>query len=496
MLVFSQSSKPMRPYKGNSTLKFADNYTVIDIETTGLSPRWDSIIELSAVKVENNVIISQFSELVNPGFPIPEFITNLTGISNEMVENCPPISDVLPDFLKFVKNSLIVGHNVNFDINFIYDNASDYLDEHFPNDFVDTMRLGRRLIDGLPHYKLQNLAEYFNVDYSGAHRALEDCKITYMCYEGLKKIVSDNPEKADALKYDKYYNSTRAKNVHTDVLNFDEDHPLFGKVCVITGELSSTRAEAMQAIADVGGINADSVTQKTNYLIVGGYEYSHYGKDFKSNKRKKAEEYKLNGLDIEIISEDVFISMLNKNEEDKMSEQLTLYKFNIDSNALQTINDIIRYTASETGYDLKYFSIEPNFKNKDTENEKLIGYSLLLDKSLYAKTNLDLSEIIVKKSLLYDNIKGAIKLSSVSSPKDSIKIQFETPAYGIEYLKFAVRKYAEIYIPLPRFGCCDLYVKCSDAKGCIANDKFHAKSCLYRENLEKGMIFYGKNANQ
>lgn len=179
-----------------------------------------------------------------------------------------------------------------------------------------------------------------------------------------------------------------------------------------------------------------------------------------------------------------------------MSEQLTLDEFNIAGNALQTINDIFRCVANEMEYELKYFTAEPNFKNKDTEKETLTGYSLLLDKSLYAKTNLDLSEIVVKNSLLYNDIKGLVQSSALKSPKDSTKIQFETPAYGIEFLKFAVRKYAEIYIPLPRFGCCDLYVKCSDAKGCIAKDKFHAKSCLYRENLEKGMIFYGKNATQ
>ncbi|MCM1061722.1 MAG: exonuclease domain-containing protein [Eubacterium sp.] len=309
------TSKSIRPYKGINMLKLADKYTVVDIETTGLSPHYDAIIELSALKVEDGTIVDEFSELVNPGGFIPNFITELTGITNEMVEKCLPISDVLPKFLEFVKNSLIVGHNVNFDINFIYDNATDFLDVPFPNDFVDTMRISRRLIDGLPHYKLQNLAEYFKVDYSGAHRALEDCKITYMCYEKLKKIVSDNPEKADALKYDRYYSSTRARNVHTDVLDFDEEHPLFGKVCVITGELSMTRAEAMQAIADVGGINADGITKKTNYLIVGGYEYSKYGTGFKSTKRKKAEEYKLKGMDIEIISEDVFLSMLSENKE-------------------------------------------------------------------------------------------------------------------------------------------------------------------------------------
>lgn len=313
--------KSTRPFKGDSTLQLADCYTVIDIETTGLSPRWDAILELSALKVENNIIVDEFSELVKPDFSIPDFITELTGISNEMVKNSKKIDDVLPRFLKFISSDLIIGHNVNFDINFIYDNSLDILGTPFSNDFVDTMRLGRRLIDGLPHYRLQNLAEYFNVDYSGAHRALEDCKITNKCYGGLKKIVSDNPQMEERLQIIKYYgrkhNLIKAKDIHTSTLDFDEEHPLFGKVCVITGELSMPRKEAMQAIADVGGINGDSVTKKTNYLITGEYDYSNYGKNYISNKRKKAEEYKLKGQDIEIISEDVFISMLNESKEEQ-----------------------------------------------------------------------------------------------------------------------------------------------------------------------------------
>ncbi|MBD5232175.1 MAG: hypothetical protein HDS66_08520 [Bacteroidales bacterium] len=179
-----------------------------------------------------------------------------------------------------------------------------------------------------------------------------------------------------------------------------------------------------------------------------------------------------------------------------MTEQFTLDDDFIIDDTLRTINEILRAAASEMDYDVKYFTIEPNFKSKGTQKEALTGYSLLLDKTLYAKTNLDLSEIIVKNSLLDGGIDGLVSKSDVKSPKDSAKLKFKTPAYGIEYLKYIVRKYAEVYIPTERFGCCDLYVKCSDSSGCIAKDKFHAKACFYNDNLKKGLIFYGKNANQ
>ena len=179
-----------------------------------------------------------------------------------------------------------------------------------------------------------------------------------------------------------------------------------------------------------------------------------------------------------------------------MSEQITLDEFNMGGNALQTINDIFRYAANEMEYELKFFTAEPNFKNKDTQKEKLLGYSLSLDKTLFAKTNTDLSEISVKNSFVSTDIRGVIKQTPLKSPMNSTKLLFENSTYGIEFLKVVVLEYSKAYTPSERFGCCHLYIKCSDEKRCLANDRFHAKGCFYRENLENGHIFYGKNTNQ
>lgn len=179
-----------------------------------------------------------------------------------------------------------------------------------------------------------------------------------------------------------------------------------------------------------------------------------------------------------------------------MSEQLTLDDVGITEDTLQTINDIFMSAANEMGYNSDYYTAEPNFKDKDTEKEKLLGYSLLLDKNLFAKTNTDLTKITVKNSLVSTDIRGAIKQSPQKVPMNSTRIQFENTAYGIEFLKVIVREYSRAYTPSERFGCCHLYIKCSDEKHCLANDRFHAKGCFYRENLENGRIFYGKNANQ
>ena len=123
----------IRENKGNSKIDLLNKYVVIDIETTGLDPQYDEIIELGALKIENGVIVDSFSKLIKPKTSISDFITQLTGISNSMVENAPSIEEELPNYLKFINEQNIVGHNVNFDINFIYDNLAKILNKPFTN---------------------------------------------------------------------------------------------------------------------------------------------------------------------------------------------------------------------------------------------------------------------------------------------------------------------------------------------------------------------------
>jgi len=147
--------KNERTHKGKSILAFPDNYVVLDLETTGLSPDYDEIIEISAIRFESNNQISKFVTLVKPKRRIPEFITELTGISNEMVADSPRINTALKGLRQFLnKEDIILGYNINFDINFLYDNYEYELEDLFTNDFVDVMRFARRLEKDLPNHKL------------------------------------------------------------------------------------------------------------------------------------------------------------------------------------------------------------------------------------------------------------------------------------------------------------------------------------------------------
>ncbi len=179
-------SPPARPYKGCSLLAAVDDYVAVDIETTGLSPRYSAIIEVGAVRFRAGRPRDEVSLLIDPGFDLPPAITALTGITDDMLWTAPPITDVLPYFLDFVGEDVILGHNVNFDVNFLYDKALALGLPPLSNDFIDTMRLSRRLYPQYRHHRLGDLAERFGVVPETAHRALADCYTAAACYEHMK----------------------------------------------------------------------------------------------------------------------------------------------------------------------------------------------------------------------------------------------------------------------------------------------------------------------
>lgn len=298
-----------RKFKGKSIIDFPTNYTIVDIETTGLSPQYDSIIEISALKVKNNEPIDSFSSLIKPDNFCPEyldsFITELTGITDDMLSTAPSTKTVLSDFLAFVCDDIIIGHNVSFDVNFVYDNVLDLLDKPFSNNYIDTMRISRRLNTDMSHHRLKDIAKKYNIPYEDAHRALNDCKITFECYKFLSKDVLDKYDNINTFCQVKPHVKLKAKDISTENTVFDDSNPLYDKTVVFTGTLEKmTRKEAMQIVVDLGGYVADSVTASTNYLILADTVYNTI--DGKSSKQKKAESLRLKGNDIAVIPESVF----------------------------------------------------------------------------------------------------------------------------------------------------------------------------------------------
>ena len=192
--------KVIRELKGKSLIEDLSDYTVVDIETTGMNWNFCNILEISSLKVRNKEVVEEFSELINQHEPIQYFIINLTGITDEMVYNAPELKEVLIKFREFLKDDIIVGHNVNFDVNFLYDNFINVLNEPLTNNFVDTLRISRKLLPELEHHKLDNLIEYYDIKARDKHRALNDCILTNEVYIDMCKMVYEKYDKWDNFK--------------------------------------------------------------------------------------------------------------------------------------------------------------------------------------------------------------------------------------------------------------------------------------------------------
>ncbi len=180
-------------------IQVCNDYVMFDIETTGLSSDTDAIIELSALKVINHEVVDEFSTLINPGIHIPYYASSINGITDDMVKDSPSVKNALKDFELFIGNSVLAGHNIKrFDLKFVQRDAVRHLGKPFLNDFLDTLIVARRYLPDLDSHSLEALADYYDISYEGAHRALADCHINKKVYDFLIKEM-ENPSAA-ALK--------------------------------------------------------------------------------------------------------------------------------------------------------------------------------------------------------------------------------------------------------------------------------------------------------
>lgn len=247
---FGVHNEAQRDLKGKSLIDFPTDYVLLDIETTGLDSQCDEIIEIGAIKARDLKVVDTFHSLIKPKHQIDEFITELTGITNEMVMNAPNIKEVLPMFISFCDNNILIGHNVNFDINFIYDNLLNCNMNPLKNNFVDTLRLARRILPELSHHRLQDLAEYYNINTEGNHRSMKDVEITNIIYFNLKK---DAIEKFNTIEnfIDSCKRPPRDRFKFSDIKattdDINEDNPFYDKYVAITGTLEKMqRKDAMK----------------------------------------------------------------------------------------------------------------------------------------------------------------------------------------------------------------------------------------------------------
>lgn len=163
-------------------------FVVFDLETTGAKAPPCRIIEIGAYRVKNGEIIGEFQALVNPDESVPPFISSLTGISDSMLSSAPRAGQIIPNFLDFIGDAVLVAHNIQFDMAFLnYEIGKVFNDYKVWNSTLCTVMLSRKLLPLVENHKLKTLANYYSVDLINHHRAGEDAKATAEIFINLWK---------------------------------------------------------------------------------------------------------------------------------------------------------------------------------------------------------------------------------------------------------------------------------------------------------------------
>ena len=195
-------------------------YIVFDLETTGLNLSNCEIIEIAAIKVEDDKIVDKFESLIKPFAPIPDEITLLTGINSEALIDKPYIFDILPMFTNFIDDYPLLGYNIKrFDYPILQRALNDWFGENLDNEIFDIYSMAKERLNDVGNYKLSTIASRFNIKMRGQHRALFDCITAYRCYKELA-LIRPKPKKGMS----DYNDKTKAlQNLQTIIVNITQD---------------------------------------------------------------------------------------------------------------------------------------------------------------------------------------------------------------------------------------------------------------------------------
>lgn len=308
--------KESRPYIPPVELPL-DHYIVLDIETTGFSRSDDRIIEIAANEYRNSVIINQYHTYINPMMHIPIPISRLTGITDSDVQNAPKIDEIKHDFLLFLGEAPLVGHNISiFDIPFL----ETQLGITISNRKYDTLTIAKRTFPGLSCYKLSYLDQALHLDGLEHHRAANDIAINNSLFlacanpnqyrplltkSALSKIQIEPPATI-------YCSVPISSITPTDPQKIKHTH-LTGKTIAFTGEIVTLRKDAMQMAVDAGAILKSCVSGKLDYLVVGEQSSKNVSESGMSAKQLKALELiEAGNTRLHLIGEDEFLSLLEE----------------------------------------------------------------------------------------------------------------------------------------------------------------------------------------
>lgn len=317
---FLYEKKPKAPKSSVRSCPFSAPYVILDVETTGLSPYHDKIIQLSAIRYDTNGYpIACYDTYLNPGCPIPASASRVNHITDSMVSTAPAAEDIQSAFLPFIGNDLIVGYNVLFDLRFL---ANTFKGAFDGRKYVDVLSIVRNELF-LTNYRLETVSGClgFRPD-RNFHNSLSDCEAVAAILQNLgnqfeewTRVFIPAEPKPD---YQKMHHKVEiTPPVFTDnEYQKIQSHPLFKKNIVFTGTLRMTRDEAAQMAANCGAVIKSAVSGKTDYLVVGQQDCNLVGDDGMSTKEEKAFLLNQQGkAKIKVICENEFLSLLYSTQE-------------------------------------------------------------------------------------------------------------------------------------------------------------------------------------
>ena len=280
-------------------LESPSDYIAFDLETTGLDSNSDEIIEIGAVKVQNNQVVSTFQELVKPACPVPPEASRVNHISNVMLKDSPDITEVLPAFVDFIGNCpVLIAHNARFDAGFLT-SAADKQKIPLRHSYVDTVEIAAERWPALPNKKLGTIAAHIGFTNPQAHRALGDAQAVHQIVQAALFGIPEKPEAKAPSSRERLTEEAKLLDTKLEGLRF-----------CFTGEFPGcTRADLERLVMVHGGKATSSVSGKTDYLVVGEYD-EIYGEGYVSAKQKKAQEIIDEGGKVQIIDQEEFEEML------------------------------------------------------------------------------------------------------------------------------------------------------------------------------------------
>lgn len=294
--------------KGTEKPDFPENYTLIDVETTGLSPYRNRITEMGGLKVRHGVIVDTFSELVK--FPdsnkVPSFLTTLNGIDEDLIESEGlPVNEAIKKYREFIGSDIIVGYNVNFDLNFVYDLTDKFNLPVLSNDYVDVLRLARSFFVNEKHNRLIDCMKRMNISESQEHRGLGDCIDTKAVFDNLQKQFTQQ----NMLRAKEGIKSIDLGQKWPEIVKQTTtfNNPFRNKNIVLVGDFSIDQSELSNAIFNLDGNLKDKVDSTTNYVFIKDGDF------FRTDliELQKAKERKKQGQKIRIWSENFFLNVLD-----------------------------------------------------------------------------------------------------------------------------------------------------------------------------------------